>query len=149
MVVKIKGNNIGFLGRLNASIRDRVDIDYDVFCAELNLSSILKVSKKKKIFNSIPKFPPVLRDISLLVKKDVLSKEITSLITETGGDLIEEVRLFDEYKGKQISKGCKGLSYSIKYQASNRTLTSEEIDSLHNKICEGLTSTLGAQVRST
>ena len=112
-------------------------------------SSLLKKINLSKKFQSIPKFPGVSRDISLLVSEATPARKITSTIEEAGGKLIEDIGIFDYYKGKQVPKGQKSLLYSVKYQASDRTLTNEEVDALHTKICDSLKARLSAQIRTT
>jgi len=147
--VMIEGRQAGYLGKLSQPVANKLDMDSDVFLAELDLSTILNSVNLTKMFKPIPKFPPVLRDVSLVVKNNVKSDEIETSIISIGGKLIDEAKLFDQYKGKNIPRGHKSLAYSIRYQAADRTLVGDEIETLHKKICDGLQQGLGAQIRST
>jgi len=148
-VIKVGKEEIGFLGKAGIELQAKLDIDCDVFLAEINFSSLLKKIAPSKKFQSIPKFPGVARDISLFVGEDTPARKITSTIKEVGGKLIEDIDTFDYYKGKQVPKGQKSLLYSVKYQAPDRTLTNEEVDALHAKICDTLKTHLNAQIRTT
>jgi phenylalanyl-tRNA synthetase beta chain len=64
-----------------------------------------------------------------------------------GGDLIEELILFDAYRGKQIPPGKKSLAYSIRYRSRDKTLTDEEVDRIHQKVILELEESFQASLR--
>ena len=74
-------------------------------------------------------------------------EKVALVIKNTGGEVVKNVDFFDEYEGEQIPPGKKGLSYSVEYQAKDRTLTDEEVNKLHSEIRNTLTRQLGAQIR--
>ncbi len=61
--------------------------------------------------------------------------------------MIESVKLFDVYKGKQVAKGKKSVAYSISYRLENKTLTDKEVNKVHDKVLKALEHKFGAQLR--
>jgi phenylalanyl-tRNA synthetase beta chain len=89
----------------------------------------------------------VSRDVALIVKNEIPSQRIISIINKIGGDIINKVKFFDQYLGEQIPHGFRSLAYSIEYHAKERTLEDEEVNKIHSLICKGLSEELGAQIR--
>ncbi len=84
-------------------------------------------------------YPAIVRDISLLVPLETKVKEVLEVINLEGKELVRDVDLFDLFVGENIPEGMKSLAFHITYQAKDRTLSSEEVDSLHQKIVKALT----------
>jgi phenylalanyl-tRNA synthetase beta chain len=97
---------------------------------------------------SLAKFPPAERDLAIVVPEEVLAGELEQAIRQAGGELLMDVRLFDVYRGKQISSGKKGLAYSLRYQSPDKTLTDSEVDKIQQKITMTLRKKFGAVLRS-
>jgi len=72
---------------------------------------------------------------------------VEDIIRKQGGNILEKVKLFDVYRGKQIESGKKSIAYSISYRAENKTLTDKEVNKVHSKIIRSLEHNLGAQLR--
>lgn len=99
-------------------------------------------------FKEVSKFPPIVRDISFIVPKSFVPNEYFDLVREVAGDLVEEVALLDKYENDE-KFGADKLSYAyrVTYRSIDRTLTSEEIDSLHKKLEETTVSSYNAIIR--
>ena len=87
------------------------------------------------------------RDIAVLVKDSVIVKDIEDIIKAKGGKLLENIQLFDVFKGKQIPEGYKSVAYNISFRASDRTLTDDEVNAPMKKIIKELEEKLEAQLR--
>jgi len=87
------------------------------------------------------------RDIAMLVQDDILSGQIEHIIKKRGGKLIEDVKLFDVYKGSQVADGLKSMAYSIAFRAPDRTLTDEEIGEKMDTIIRSLEKEVSATLR--
>lgn len=97
----------------------------------------LKLGKK---FIEVSKYPPIVRDISFVVKNDFIPNDYFDFVRETAPGIVEQVELLDKYENTE-KFGAEKISYAyrITYRSLDRTLTSEEIDTIHKKI-EGLTT---------
>lgn len=145
--MKVKGKDIGFLGELSEEVSSSFDLSDRVWVSELRIHSLIPHCSPERLVKTVPKYPSITLDIAVMVKDDVASKAITSIIRATGGELVRGVELFDLYRGPHVPKGYKSLAYSIVYQALDRTLTDEEAKSIHSKIGLELKNRLGAQIR--
>jgi phenylalanyl-tRNA synthetase beta chain len=102
---------------------------------------------RKIRFRPLPKFPPADRDIAVVVDEGLTYRTIRAEIERAGGELIEEITLFDVYLGKQVPPGKKSLAYSIRYRSTEKTLTDEEVDEVHRKVVSELEKNLGITLR--
>ena len=145
--VLINKKPIGVIGEIHPEVSARYGIDAPVYAAELDFASILKAASMERTYRPLGKFPAVTRDIAMLVDDSVRVAQIEAIIRKFSGKLIEELDLFDVYKGKQIPEGKKSVAYSAVYRADNRTLTDDDINKIFDKIVDNLSKELGAQLR--
>jgi len=96
----------------------------------------------------VPTQPAVYQDIALVVDRSVSAADLEAVIREAGGDLLEDVRLFDVYEGEAIPAGKKSLAYSLTYRAPDRTLTDKEVAKAHSRIARAAEKRLGATLRA-
>ncbi|HLB46771.1 MAG TPA: phenylalanine--tRNA ligase subunit beta, partial [Anaerolineales bacterium] len=118
-----------------------------LLAADFDLELILASVPSRHIITSVSRFPPVVEDIALVVDEGVAASRVESLIRETGGEMLTDVRLFDLYKGGQIGAGKKSLAYRLTYQAEDRTLTDAEAAQVREKIIRRANEMLGAVLR--
>lgn len=140
-------DKIAILGEIHPDVTENYGIDADCYVAEIDLDKAYHNSNVVKSYKPLPKYPAVTRDIALLVGDEVLVQEIEDTIRKAGGNLVEKVKLFDVYKGKQIPEGKKSIAYAIAYRDENKTLKDEEVNKVHDKILRSLEFKLGAQLR--
>jgi phenylalanyl-tRNA synthetase beta chain len=139
--------HFGFLGQIKRAILERFDLPCAVYVCELKLYKLLAHICQEKRFVPLARFPSVERDISLIVSQEIRSEQIATVIKKIGRDLVEKVTLFDQYYGEQIPSGSRGLAYSIVYRSNKKTLTTEEVDSLHEQVRRALSAELNVQLR--
>ncbi|HPK07728.1 MAG TPA: phenylalanine--tRNA ligase subunit beta, partial [Aminivibrio sp.] len=89
------------------------------------------VKESLPVFRENSPFPPVYRDISLIVPVDSPMEEVSTAIRSEGGEMLRSIRLFDIYSGKGIPDGCRSLAFSLAYQRNDKTLTDTEVDAVH------------------
>ena len=117
-----------------------------VLVAEFDLAILRGVNPTYGIV-PVSEFPPVYEDIALIVDESVLAERVESLIRQTGGRTVTNVKLFDVYRDEKIGAGKKSLAYSLTYQAE-KTLTDVEAAAIRNKIVKRLERELSAKLRS-
>ncbi len=93
-------------------------------------------------------FPPVLEDLAIVVDVTITAEDVERVILEAGGALLEDLSLFDVYRGDQIGADKKSLAFALTYQAADRTLTDEEVATIRQRIIKALEKNLGAQLRA-
>ncbi len=142
------GEKIGLMAKLEKAALNRLDIkNKDVFVLELSLDRLLSYINLNKKFSRLPIYPGIFRDISLVIKEEILVSDILETIRREGGPLLKDAKVADYYKGKQIPLGFKGLTLSCLYRSDERTLTEAEIQPVHSLICNLLSGRAGVQIR--
>jgi len=133
---------------VSPKIGKELDIETDVYYAELSWTLLMKEIKKSKVtFSEISKFPAVKRDLALLLEKNVQFAEIEKIATESERKLLKDVALFDVYEGKNLPAGKKSYAVSFYLQDEGKTLNDKQIDAIMKKIQTNLEQKLGAQLR--
>jgi phenylalanyl-tRNA synthetase beta chain len=146
--VVVRGAAIGLLGEVHPRIRTGLDLAVQPVCvAELDLERLFLLVPTSFGLRPIPRFPPVLEDIALVVDAAVSAGAVTAAIREAGGSLLSEVRLFDVYQGSQVASGQKSLAFSLAFQAPDRTLTDAEVEKEKTRIVTALGERVGARLR--
>ena len=92
-------------------------------------------------------YPPVAVDVAVTVPAEVPAAELTEALEIGGGDLLEDVRLFDVYTGEQVEQGRRSLAFTLRFRAPDRTLTSEEANAARDAAVAVATDRLGATLR--
>ncbi len=146
--IKVNGQEIGFLGEISAKILDEMKIKTKVVIFDIDFEKLQRLSSEEVIYRPISRYPAAVRDIAILVSKQTKVVEILNIIKITGGKIVRDVDLFDTYEGENIPVGKKNFAFHIIYQAEDKTLSSKEIDRLHQKIIKALEkNTKGWKVR--
>jgi phenylalanyl-tRNA synthetase beta chain len=139
------GENIGLLGMLHPSLEKQLGFETQVFLFELDQDLLL--NKKASKFKPLSKYPSVSRDHALIVKESVPADKIIASIKSCNEATIQDIVLFDLYRGKGIEEGFKSVAVSITLQNLSQTLTDAEIDAIFNNILQTLAKTTGAKLR--
>ena len=147
-LITADGDVIGFMGEVNPNIIELFQIETEnLLCFSLNIEKIFDKISKNIYFKELPKFPSVDRDIALLADDKISSSEIIDIIYSEGKGLIENIFIFDLYKGKNISEGKKSIAFKIIFRDSKGTLKAEKINKILDKIINKLKETLKIQIR--
>ena len=145
--VKVNGQTVGVLGELHPLTKEKYEFgEAPVIVAEFDLDALRKASPTYGIV-PVADVPPVLEDIAVIVDESVPAERVASLIKQTGGKTVTQVRLFDVYRDEKIGTGKKSMAYSLTYQ-SDRTMTDAEAAAIRNKIVKRLEHEIGAKLRS-
>ncbi len=139
---------IGHFGKIDPKVALQYDIEQPVFAFTINFD-VLKSSKASTVpvFQSIPKFPSVIRDISFIVSKEFAVKDIIGEIKKADKKIIKRVVLIDEYYGKGIEKSFRSLTFSIVLNSEIKTLTDEYVKNVMEKIMKNLKNKFSVKER--
>ena len=138
---------VGIVGELNDRVAEKFDVDGRVYLMALDLELLSKLGTRNREFKPIPRFPAVEEDIAVVVVADVPAELVRETIQRAGGVLVTSVALFDVYQGERVPAGKKSLAYHVVYQALDRTLTDQEVNSRRDQIEKTLNKELGASFR--
>ncbi len=142
------GKVIGYMGVVKRNILKMMDIDQEVFFAEIDWNILMKLSLKKKVmYTELPKTQPVKRDLALLVDSSVSFADIQNVINSSERKLLQDISLFDVYEGKNLEPGKKSYAVSITMQDTEKTLQDKQIEAVMAKIITNLEKQLAAKLR--
>jgi phenylalanyl-tRNA synthetase beta chain len=145
-VIKVKDYELGIIGGLHPDVEEAWDLP-ESYYFELDFLSLVQSRDPQVTVKPLPKFPAVERDVAILVKDEVPAGALFDTIWREGSGLIEEVKLFDVYRGEQVPAGMKSIAYSIVYRSEERTLTDEEVNERHAAVIAALEREYGAELR--
>ena len=138
---------IGYLGLIDPAIAKNFDITKPVFLLDLNISTILNKSKEPSVFEPVPKFPPALLDLAVVIDADTPADPIRIAAEKAGGKRLKQVEIFDVYTGEQVDDGKKSIALKLVFQVPDRTLTDKETGKDLDKIKAALANEFGATLR--
>jgi phenylalanyl-tRNA synthetase beta chain len=145
--IVLDGQRIGCLGKVSRTVQKNHDLPAEVFLLELNLQPLLSRHPINAAFQALPTYPPSLRDLAVVVDRNVHAGALLETIQKSGGELLREVRIFDVYAGKQLSADKKSIAFSLVFQASDRTLTDGDTQNAFDRILHRLEQAHGAALR--
>lgn len=146
-VITVDGKDIGPMGRLNPLIAERFDLPAQCYVAELSVESLISCSGVKESCYHPERFPPVKLDVAMIIDESVSNEDIIKVIRSSAGGLLDEVVLFDIFRGGQIGEGKKSMAYSLYFRREDRTLREREALEVFNRICAALREKVNARIR--
>ena len=146
-VVMNQDTEVAYLGQLHPEAADNYDIKGEVYLAVVHIDEIVKLATFERHYENVAKFPAMTRDLSMLMKKEILVGDLEKIFKKRGGKLLESVELFDVYEGDQIADGYKSVAYSLKFRHKERTLEEPEVTAIIDNILKDLKN-LDIELRS-
>jgi len=147
LALAIKEEKVGCLGLVADRLTDAFDLKQPVGAAEIDLSLLFGKQPKPFAYEAIARYPAIIRDVSLLVPRDVVFQDICNAIGKVPLPILEEARLIDRYSGESIPKDKISLSFRFIYRHPQRTLLAEEVDRAEQQVLTQLKWAFGAQLR--
>jgi phenylalanyl-tRNA synthetase beta chain len=144
-ILSQQGDKIGWLGMLHPTLEKQLGFDTQVFLFELDQDLLL--DKQIPKFKPLSKYPSVSRDFALIVKEEIAVSEIISCIKNSAEPTLQEIVIFDIYRGKGVEEGSKSVALSLIIQSFSQTLTDSEIDAIFSRLLATLTTKLNAKLR--
>jgi phenylalanyl-tRNA synthetase beta chain len=145
--VLIGKHRAGEMGQLNPIAARKYDLRDAVLIAELSLDFLLSRRNVAKSFEALASFPAMRRDVAMLVEEGVTHDQVLSVVKQAKPQNLEDVSLFDVFRGKNVPQGRKSVAYAFTYRNKERTLTEPEVNAVHDKLIEKLKSDLQAEIR--
>jgi len=145
--ISINGMEVGVMGQVHPLVAKNYGIDVDVYCAEINFTKLLECQLPDATYTSLPKYPSVTRDLSLICDEAVTVADVEAVITGAAGKLLRGVKLFDIYRGVGVPEGKKSMAFSLELRADDRTLTDTDSETVVAKVLDALKEKLDAILR--
>ncbi len=137
---------LGYMGEVHPDVADTYGIGEKAYVAVIDMPTVMELADFSIKYTGIAKYPAVSRDLSMVMKKEILVGQVEEIIRKKGGKLLESCTLFDVYEGNQIADGYKSVAYSIAFRAADHTLEEKEITNVMDKIIKALED-IGIELR--
>jgi len=144
-ILSADGQKMGWLGMMHPNLEKQLGFDTQVFLFELDQNVML--NKRISAFKSLSKYPSVTRDLALIVNEEVSASEIINCIKKSGETALQDVIIFDVYRGKGIEEGKKSIALSLVIQDDMQTLTDSEVDAIVSRLLLLLANEKNAKLR--
>lgn len=145
--VLIGSDVVGWLGEVHPAVLASYECAGPVAAFELQLKPLLKAARDVRPFVDLPRYPGVKMDLAIVVPDGVPAERVEQAIRSAGGKLLDDVRLFDAYRGEGVVAGHTSLAFALVYRHPDHTLTDDEVVALHEKVVRKATSAVGGQLR--
>lgn len=124
--VRVAGQVVGYAGELHPRLTEQADLPRVVAVAEVDLDAIIALTDPAVEARALGTLPAATQDLSLVVGADVPAARVAEAVREGAGDLLEDLRLVDDYRGQGVPAGSKSLTFALRFRAADRTLTAAE-----------------------
>ncbi len=142
------GRIVGWIGEVHPLVVQAYDLKGPAVAVELDLHPIAAASTDVLMFRDLMTFPAVEQDFALVVDAAVSAAEVVSSLRGAGGELLEDIRVFDLYEGAQVAAGKKSLALRLSFRAPDRTLSEDEVNELRRAMLDKVRAELGAELRA-
>lgn len=143
----LDSEEIGIIGQIHPEVTENFECHAQTYVGVIDMDPLVKYASMAHEYKPLPRFPSVSRDIALMAEDNIMVKQIEEIIKKESGDTLEEIKLFDVYKGEQIPEGKKSIAYSVTFRAEDKTLTDEEVNNIMQRILGQLKRKLDVQLR--
>lgn len=145
--ISIGGARVGSVGRLTETLAGAYKFRQPVCVAEVDLSALLEIKELPVLYSPLPRFPSIVRDVSLLVDRKVTVAELVRAAQDQEVEHFLGAKFVGAYEGKGIADNKRSVTLRIEYRADERTLRDEEVDEIHWSLVTALQAKFGAEVR--
>jgi phenylalanyl-tRNA synthetase beta chain len=125
-VLSVRGAEVGYVGELHPEVSSDADLPGRAVVLELDLDGILELAGTGVVAESLSTFPAATQDVSLVVPAALAAGDLREALVEGAGELLESLRLVDDYRGEGLPDGSKSLTFALRFRAPDRTLTAAE-----------------------
>ena len=129
---------IGYLGEVHPTVQKNYEIGTRTYVAKLLIDEMQPLAQTEITYQPLPKFPAITRDLSLVCADEVPVGDLQAAMKKAVGNILEQITLFDVYKGEQIAAGMKSVSFSIRMRSHEGTLTDEQADAAMKRVLKAL-----------
>ncbi|MEI3029994.1 MAG: phenylalanine--tRNA ligase subunit beta [Ruminococcus sp.] len=129
---------IGYLGEVHPTVQKNYEIGTRTYVAKLLIDEMQPLAQTEITYQPLPKFPAITRDLSLVCADEVPVGDLQAAMKNAVGNILEQITLFDVYKGEQIAAGMKSVSFSIRMRSHEGTLTDEQADAAMKRVLKAL-----------
>jgi phenylalanyl-tRNA synthetase beta chain len=140
------GTNIGSIGVLSETISASYKFRQRVYVAELNLTPVFEIAEHEIKYKPLPRYPSVVRDVTLLVDRNIGLSELVAGIESEKLEDYQGVKLVGTYEGQNIPDDKRSITLRVEYRSDQRTLRDEEVEERHRRLLDSLLKKFSAEL---
>ena len=144
----LDGHLLAIYGEIDPKVAEAFDLQDRGWALIIDVETCRSATSGPPRFVAWSNYPSAQRDLAIEIDQAVPQAEVLETIRRAGQPLLQSARLFDEYRGDQISDGKRSLAYALLYGSADRTLTDNEADKVHARVVRTLKHKLGAKLRT-
>lgn len=148
--IYVGDQKIGYMGEIGPQIIEKLSLKIQkpqVIVYELDLEHMLLLQEHKLVFHQLPRFPAIDRDVAFIIDDQIAAGDVAALCSNYPSEILEHVELFDQYKGKNLPPDKKSLGIRVTYRSRERTLSEDDIETVHLALVEHIMHKTGAKLR--
>lgn len=142
-LINVDNRPVGYIGRVHPSV-----VKGEVYVLEISLKTLIEKKTRGFKYKEVNRFPSISKDVAFVMPSSMNSSEVEKEIKRVGGKLLKKIEIFDVYTGENVRDGEKSIAYSLEFEDDTRTLNSDEINDLFNKIIDSVTKKLNLKIRN-
>ncbi len=136
--IDLSGEMLGMVGQVSDSVNARYGLKQPAFIFELSLEPLVRSIDDVRQMTPIPRFPSISRDVTVIIDAAIESKRLLDAVARLDEPLVKDLQLFDVFAGGPIPPGKKSVSFRVVYQADDRTLEDEAVNTIHRQLTHRL-----------
>lgn len=143
---------IGYMGEIAPQIIEKLSLKIQkpqVVVFEIDLDHMMPLLQQRIVYQQIPKYPPIERDVALVMDDQIAAGDVLSLFNSYPSEIIEHVALFDHYKGKNLPPDTKSLGFRVTYRSKAGTLAEGDVEPVHQALIKHIVQKTGAKIRGS
>jgi len=145
--IMVDDNKVGNIFELHPQATNANGLEVRVGVLEINLNKLLELVGANSVkYEKISEYPIMPRDLAIVIKNDINFKDVLEKI-QSVDPILQKIKLFDIYQGKNIGEGYKSMAFHLTYGSNKKTLESDEVDKVQEKIIKILEKEFDASIR--
>jgi phenylalanyl-tRNA synthetase beta chain len=147
--IELEARPIGWVGEIGARVKDYWELDATFYAFEMDFETLARLGGKTPRFRSLPRFPEVVRDLSVVVREDVPAGSLLDAIADMRLTWFQEAMLIDVFQeGEKVGLGHRSLTFRIRYRSAEGSLTDEAVNEQQTRLMEHLRGAFDARLRA-
>jgi phenylalanyl-tRNA synthetase beta chain len=139
---------VGAIGEVAAAVVDALSLAGPVVACEIDVDALLESARTDRMSSPVSRFPASTVDLAFVVDDRIPAAALQKTLAAAGGELVENVALFDVFRSDALGPGKVSLAFSLRFRAVDRTLTDDEVSALRKKCIDAVVAAHGAELRS-
>jgi len=142
-LINVDNRTIGYIGKVHPNITKK-----EIYVAEISMNALAEKKTRSYKYRELNIYPSITKDVAFVMPNSMESATVEKEIKRSAGKLLTDIKVFDLYRGQNVGGDKKSIAYSLIFEDNTRTLKTEEVNEVFNKVIEEVTNKLGISIRN-